>query len=445
VSREKIVTVTRRQFHGFALGAGALTAASMLPKPSRAAGPAKIVIIGGGFAGVAVATRLKAANASLDVTIVEPKQTYTTCVYSNLYLGGFRSFKSLTHSYAAVKARGITVISDVVSDVDAAAKTVTLANASAPLSYDRLVVAPGIDIKYDSVIGYSQAAAEIMPHAWLSGPQTWLLKKKLLTLSDGGLVVMTVPNNPYRCPPGPYERACMIGHFLKTRKPKSKLIVFDAKSTISKQAVFEEAISEYYKGIVELNLTNEIDDFAVDRVDAATGEVVTKTGRKERAALANIIPAQRAGAIAGKIGLMDGDWCPVNPKNFTSALIKEVYVLGDAAKAADMPKSAFTAISQAGVVADDILADISGQPRVPGTYRNTCWSMVAPENSAKIGADYKPGVKDGKPYLEPVSPFISAPGETTQLRRDTFLESAAWYDTTMNDLFGNPLPSDRGR
>ncbi|PPC86159.1 MAG: flavocytochrome C [Hyphomicrobium sp.] len=440
-----MVAVTRRQFHGFALGAGALTAASMLPKPSQAAGRAKVVIIGGGFAGVAVATRLKAANASLDVTIVEPKQTYTTCVYSNLYLGGFRSFKSLTHSYAAVKARGITVVSDIAKDIDTKARTVTLGNASNPLPYDRLVVAPGIDIKYDSVIGYSQAAAEIMPHAWLSGPQTWLLKKKLLTLSNGGLVVMTVPNNPYRCPPGPYERACMIGHFLKTRKPKSKLIVFDAKSTFSKQAVFEEAIAEYYKGIVELNLTNEIDDFAVDRVDASTGEVVTKTGRKERAALANIIPAQRAGAIAGRAGLMDGDWCPVNPHNFTSALIKDVYVLGDAAKSADMPKSAFTAISQAGVVADDILADISGKPRVPGTYRNTCWSMVAPENSAKIGADYKPASKDGTPYLEPVAPFISAPGESAQLRRDTFLESAAWYDTTMNELYGSPLPGDGGR
>lgn len=438
----KIVTVTRRQFHSLALGAGALTAVSFVPKPALAAGSAKIVIIGGGPAGVTVATRLKAANAALDVTLIEPKKTYTTCLYSNLYLGGFRSFKSLTHNYAAVKARGITVISDVASDIDTTARTVTLANASAPLSYDRLVVAPGIDIKYDSVIGYSPAAAEIMPHAWQGGPQTWLLKKKLLSLSDGGLVVMTVPTNPYRCPPGPYERACMIGHFLKTRKPKSKLIVFDAKSTISKQAVFEEAIAEYYKGTVELNLTNEIDDFAVDRVDAETGEVVTKTGRKERAALANIIPAQRAGAIAGKAGLMDGDWCPVNPENFTSALVKDVYVLGDAAKAADMPKSAFTAISQAGIVATDIIADVSGKPRVSGTYRNTCWSMVAPENSVKIGADYKPGMKEGRPYLEPVGPFISVPGESTQVRRDTFLESAAWYDTTMNDLFGTSLTKD---
>ena len=439
------MAVTRRQFHSLALGAGALTAVSMLPKPALAAASAKVVIIGGGFAGVTVATRLKAANSALDITLVEPKKTYTTCVYSNLYLGGFRSFKSLTHNYAAVKARGITVITDVASDIDTVAKTVTLANASAPLAYDRLVVAPGIDIKYDSVIGYSPAAAEIMPHAWQAGPQTLLLKKKLLSLPDGGLVVMTVPPNPYRCPPGPYERACMIGHFLKTRKPKSKLIVFDAKSTFSKQAVFEEAFAEHYKGIVELNLTNEIDDFAVDRVDAATGEVVTKTGRKERAALANIIPSQRAGAIAGKIGLMDGDWCPINPENFTSALVKEVYVLGDAAKAAEMPKSAFTAISQAGVVAEDILADLSGKPRVSGTYRNTCWSMVAPENSAKIGADYKPGMKDGKPFLEPVSPFISAPGETTQLRRETFLESAAWYDSAMNDLFGAALPNDGAR
>jgi NADPH-dependent 2,4-dienoyl-CoA reductase/sulfur reductase-like enzyme len=275
-----------------------------------------------------------------------------------------------------------------------------------------------------------------MPHAWQGGEQTWILKEKLLALPDGGLVVMAAPPNPYRCPPGPYERACMIGHFLKTKKPKAKLIIFDAKKTFSKQAVFEEAFNEYYKDIIEINLTDEIDDFRVVKVNPQTGEVTTKSGRTERAALANIIPAQRAGSIAAKAGLTDGDWCPVNAENFTSTKAKDVYVLGDAAIAADMPKSAYSAVSQAGVVAEDIIADLSGKPRAPGKYRNTCWSMLAPDNSAKVGGDYVPGEKDGKSFLQPKDEFISKPEDSANIRRQTNQESRDWYRSVVIDLFG---------
>jgi sulfide dehydrogenase [flavocytochrome c] flavoprotein chain len=440
--------VTRRQFAALAaqVGAAGVGFAGTSPLFTRfalAEGPAKVVIIGGGPGGATVANRLKAANSALDVTLVEPKEKYTTCFYSNLYLGGFRSFQSITHDYEGVKKRGITVISDMATAVDTAAKTVTLAKGSAPLSYDRLVIAPGIDIKYETIEGYSQEAAELMPHAWQGGAQTWLLKEKLLALPEGGLVVMAAPPNPYRCPPGPYERACMIAHFLKTRKPRSKLIILDPKKTISKQPVFEEAFKDFYKDIVELNLTNEIDDFSVVRVDAKTGDVVTKSGRKEQAALANIIPAQKAGAIAFKAGVNDGDWCPVNPDNFMSLKVKDVYVVGDAAVAADMPKSAFSAVSQAGVVAADIIADLGGKERAPGKYRNTCWSMIAPDNSAKIGGDYLPGKKDGKGFLEVKEPFVSKAGESADLRKETYNESAAWYTAAITDIFGKaPLAAD---
>jgi len=428
--------ITRREFALIAAGASAAAAASDLIRPAYGAGPAKIVIVGGGPGGASVASRLKAADASLDVTLIEPKDKYTTCFYSNLYIGGFRSFKSITHDYEGVKKRGITVISDTATAIDTTAKTVTLARGSAPLNYDRLVVAPGIDLKFETIEGYSPEAAKIMPHAWQGGEQTWLLKEKLLALPDGGLIVMAAPPNPYRCPPGPYERACMIGHFLLTKKPKAKLIIFDPKKTFSKQAIFEEAFNEYYKDVIEINLTNEIDDFAVVKVNAQTGEVTTKSGRSERAALANIIPAQKAGAIAAKAGLTEGDWSPVNPDNFTSTKAKDVYVLGDAAIAADMPKSAFSAVSQAGVVAADIIADLSSKPRTPGKYRNTCWSMLAPDNSAKIGGDYLPGKKDGKGFLEVKDPFISKPGESADLRRQTYQESADWYQTLVANLFG---------
>ncbi|MGQ0456193.1 MAG: FCSD flavin-binding domain-containing protein [Hyphomicrobium sp.] len=426
--------VTRRQLG--LIAASAVLMGDCIWRPAIAAGPAKIVIIGGGPGGATAAARLKAADAALDVTLVEPKTQYTTCFYSNLYLGGFRSFQSITHSYEGVAKRGVTVINDTATAIDAIARTVTLAKGGAPLSYDRLILAPGIDIKYSAIEGYGEAASEIMPHAWQGGPQTWSLKQKLLALPDGGLVVMTAPPNPYRCPPGPYERACMIGHFLKTRKPRSKLIVFDAKATYSKQPVFEEAFSEFYKDVVEMNLTTEIDDFAVQRVDPATGEVLTKAGRKERAALANIIPPQRAGLIAERAGAIDGDWCPVHPENFTSTKVENVYVIGDAAVAADMPKSAFSAANQATFVAADIIADLSGKPRPPGQYRNTCWSMVAPENSVKIGGDYKPGSKDGKAILAAVDPFVSQPSESIETRRQTFRESADWYQSATADMFG---------
>ena len=428
--------ITRRQFTGLAAGAGLVVATPLWRRPVFAQAAGNVVVIGGGPGGTTVANRLKAANAALDVTLIEPKQKYTTCFYSNLYLGGFRSFQSITHTYDAVKKRGINVITDKATGVDTTAKTVTLEKGGAALPYDRLVIAPGIDMKYDSVEGYSAETAEIMPHAWQGGPQTWLLKQKLLALSDGEVVIMTVPANPYRCPPGPYERACMIAHFLKTRKPKSKLLIFDAKKTFSKQPVFEEAFGEFYKDIIELNLTNEIDDFAAQRVDAKSGDVFLKSGRTERGALVNVIPQQKAGAIAAVAGVAEGDWCPVHPENFTSAKVKDVYVLGDAAIAADMPKSAFTAASQAGVVAEDILADLGGKPRVAGKYRNTCWSMVAPDNSAKIGGDYVPGVKDGKPFLEVHEPFVSKAGESSDLRRETYNESAGWYASLVADLYG---------
>ncbi len=434
--------ITRRDFNRLAAGA-TLLGLSEVPRPALAAGPAKVVIIGGGPGGAAVANRLKSADSSLNIVLVEPKERYTTCFYSNLYLGGFRTFKSITHDYEGVKKRGVTVVTDTATRIDTLAKMVILAKG-APLPYDRLVVAPGIDFKYETIEGYSPEAAKVMPHAWQGGEQTWLLKEKLLALPDGGLVVMAVPQNPYRCPPGPYERACMIAHFLKTKKPKARLVLFDAKKTYSKQAVFEEAFDEYYKDIVEINLSNEIDDFSVVKVDAKTGVVTTKTGRTERAALANIIPAQRAGAIAASAGLTEGDWCPVDPVNFTSTRAKDVYVLGDAAIAHDMPKSAYSAVSQAEVVAADIVADLHGKPRSSGHYRNTCWSMVAPDNSAKIGGDYVPASKDGKAYLEVKDPFISKPDDSSDLRRQVYQESADWYQSICEDLFGEtPLPNFR--
>jgi NADPH-dependent 2,4-dienoyl-CoA reductase/sulfur reductase-like enzyme len=429
--------INRRKFAQLMGGAG-LAAASpgFFRSAAIAKGNARVVIVGGGAGGATVARILKSEAPQLAVTLVETQKIYTTCFNSNHYFGGFRTFASLQHSYDGLRKLGITVATDTAFHVDADKRTVALAGGTT-IPYDRLVLSPGIAFQWEAIEGYSAQTAELMPHAWTAGPQTLLLMRQLEAMDDGGVVVMAVPDNPYRCPPGPYERACMIAHFLKTKKPKSKLVIFDAKRTFSKQAAFEEAFAKYYDGIIDLNLTNEIDDFRVVQVDPATMEVVTQSGARIKAAVANIIPPQMAGDIAHVAGCADGAWCPIDPHNFASAKVKDIYVLGDSAIAAEMPKSAFSASSQGKAVAADILAELAGAERFAARYRNTCWSLLAADDSIKIGASYKPAEKEGKPFLEASGGFVSQRGETAEVRKQNYLESVAWYHAFIADAFND--------
>jgi sulfide dehydrogenase [flavocytochrome c] flavoprotein chain len=429
--------INRREFTRLIGGVGlAGLAPAFLSAPALAKGGGKVVIVGGGAGGATVARILKSEAPALSVTVIETQPIYTTCFNSNHYFGGFRTFASLQHSYDGLRKLGIDVVTDTASDIDSGKRTVTLAQGKT-LAFDRLVLSPGIDFKYEAIEGYSAQAAEIMPHAWKAGEQTLLLMRQLDAMEDGGTVVMAVPGNPYRCPPGPYERACMIAHFLKTKKPKSKLVIFDAKKTFSKQPAFEEAFAKYYDGIIDLNLTNEIDDFQVTSVDPKTMEVVTKSGTRMKAAVANIIPPQKAGDIAAKAGCTEGDWCPIKPENFASTKVAGVYVLGDSAIATEMPKSAFSANSQGKAVAADILADLAGAERFAARYRNTCWSLLAADDSIKIGASYKPGEKDGKAFLEASDSFVSKPGESAEERKKNAAEGLAWYHAIIADAFND--------
>ncbi len=428
---------TRRDF-GKLLGAtGASFSASSLLSPfAIAQGAGKVVIVGGGAGGATVAHYVKKDAPSLDVTLIEANSTYSSSFFSNLYIGGFRSLESLSHGYAGLRKIGVKVVHDYASDVDTTKKTVKTRSGKT-YAYDRLVLSPGIDIKYESVPGYSRAAASLMPHAYnTDAAQKRLLKRQLEAMKDGGTVAMVMPNNPFRCPPGPYERAAMIAHYLKSKKPKSKLVVFDPKKAFSKQPVFVEAYDKYYKGILELNLTTDIDDFAVTSVDTKTREIVTKAGKKVKADVANVIPQQRAGEIAVKAGCTEGDWCPINPENFTSKKVKDVFVLGDAAVAVEMPKSAFSANSQAKVVAAEILGDLARKDKFPARYRNTCWSLVAPDDCIKVGASYAP--KDGK--LDPSESFVSQRGEDAGVRKQNYAESVGWYDGIVADMFAKTAP-----
>jgi NADPH-dependent 2,4-dienoyl-CoA reductase/sulfur reductase-like enzyme len=271
-----------------------------------------------------------------------------------------------------------------------------------------------------------------MPHAYTTSAHgKRLLRRQLQSMRDGGTIVIAPPKNPYRCPPGPYERACMIAHYLKTKKPKSKLVILDPKNAFSKQAVFTEAFDKYYKGIIELNLSNEIDDYSLARVDPKSRQIITQAGSRLKADVANIIPQQRAGEIAARAGCTEGDWCPIDVENFASKKVRDIYVLGDAAVAADMPKSAFSANSQAKVVASDILAVLARKERFSPRYRNTCWSMLGPDDDAIMGANYAP--KDGR--LEAYGSFISRSGEGTDVRKQNHQESVAWYASITAEMF----------
>jgi len=397
---------------------------------------AKVVIVGGGAGGATVAHTLKTGAPDLDVTLIEANPIYSSCFLSNLYLGGLRPLESLNHSYAGLHRLNVWVVHDFAIDVDPVRRTVRT-RGGRTYSYDRLVLSPGIDIKYESIVGYSREAARLMPHAYTTeAASKRLLKRQLQQMRDGGVVAMAMPPEPSRCPPAPYERACMIAHYLKTRKPRSKLVILDPKRAFAKQALFAEAFAKYYKGIVELNLSDEIDDFGIASLNPRTREIVTHTGRRLRADVANIIPQQHAGEIATRAGCSEGGWCPVHPLSFLSRKVPDIHVLGDAAMAGDMPKSAYSAHSQAKAVAADILTALAKAERSEPRFRNVCWSLLAPDDGVKMDADYIP--RGG--ILEGSSGSVSQTGEPADVRRQNAQESVAWYAAITTDMFAKTAP-----
>ncbi len=305
------MTWTRRKFGGFA---GASLVAALRARPTRSQTKARVVVIGGGIGGATVAKYLVTTSTKLDVTLVEPKQKYTTCFFSNLYLAGVRSLELLTHDYQTLtKAYGINVIHDAAAAIDPVAKTVTLAGGN-KLAYDRAVVAPGIAFKYDGIEGYDQAATQTIPHAWNAGPQTELLRRQLEGMEDGGLFIIVAPPNPFRCPPGPYERASLVAYYFKQFKPRAKILILDAKDTFFEQDLFEDGWNRHYPGMIEW-LPGQFTG-GIKSVDVKTRTIRT-AGETFNASVANVIPAQIAGELAQRVGVADqSGWCPINPITF---------------------------------------------------------------------------------------------------------------------------------
>jgi NADPH-dependent 2,4-dienoyl-CoA reductase/sulfur reductase-like enzyme len=359
-------------------------AAALLPLPARAQGAARIVVIGGGFGGATAARFLKRADAKLDVTLVTGGATFTACPFSNHVIIGMREMADQQFGYAKIAAEGVSVKTAAAHAIDTAKRSVTLADG-ASLAYDRLVIAPGVEIDWKGLKGYDEAAAQAMPHAWKAGDQTLLLRRQLDAMEDGGTVVMSSPATPVRCPTAIYERASLIAHYLKA---KSKLIVLDAKDTFSQQRNYQTAWKELYPDHLEWVSLSQ--GGGVSSVEPATKTFITDFD-SYKADVANPIPPQRAAPIAHAAGVADRTgWCPVEPLAFESQLVPNVHVIGDAAMTGAMPKAAFAANSQAKVVAVAIAALLRGDKPVAPRPMNVCYSLVAPDYGISFAEVFKP-------------------------------------------------------
>jgi NADPH-dependent 2,4-dienoyl-CoA reductase/sulfur reductase-like enzyme len=410
-----------------AAGASALLAA---PAVAQTLGP-RVVVVGGGFAGVTCARQLKQLDPKLHVTLVEINRAFTACPLSNSVIAGLRDIKSQQFSYEKVAGDGIVLTTGTANLVDPQARNLIVGDG-VRIQYDRLVLAPGIDLRWDALPGYDETAVEQMPHAWKAGEQTLLLRRQLEAMEDGGLVVISAPPNPFRCPPGPYERASLIAYYLKTKKPRSKLIVLDAKDSFSKQRLFQNAWKELYPGLLEWVPLSS--GGKVTSVEPATKTLVTDFGRHE-AKVANVIPPQKAGRVTELAGVADRTgWCPIDPVTFESKLQPNIHVLGDATIAGGMPKSAFTANAHAKVCAAAITRLLKGETPDEPKLINTCYSLVAPDYGISVAGVYRPvnGVLTDVEGAGGVSP-ADAPRENRVLEA-TFAEG--WFRTITSEVFG---------
>ncbi|HEV7336736.1 MULTISPECIES: FCSD flavin-binding domain-containing protein [Bosea] len=392
----------------------------------------RVVVIGGGAGGATAARYIaKDSQGAIAVTLVEENETYQTCFHSNLYVGGFKTYEEISHRYDALtKNHGITLARARATQIDRDKKEVVLSTGQR-LPYDRLVVSPGIDLKYDSVPGWSKEVEEQMPHGWKPGRQTQLIKQRLDAVPNGGTIVMIAPPNPYRCPPGPYERASMFAHVLQQAgKKDAKVIILDPKESFSKQGVFQADWEKRYGSMIEW-LGPKVHD-GIKSVDPKTNTVVTGFETYKDCAFVNVIPAQMAGEIARSAGLAPaGGYCAIDAATMKSTADANIFVLGDACIAGDMPKSAFSANSQAKVAAMTIRGELTSARTFPARYVNTCWSLVAPDDTIKVGGRYEP--KDGK--IAATETFVSKPGESAELRKENQAENMGWYAGITADMF----------
>lgn len=412
------------------LGITAATATLARPSVLRAQSTRRVVVVGGGFGGAACARALKRAQGDLQVILIEPNAVFTSCPFSNEVIAGLRDLEAQQFGHDKLADEGVTVVNQAVTTIEPQHRSVMTADGVA-LPYDRLVLSPGIDFHFEALPGYDETASEKMPHAWKAGAQTLLLRRQLEAMDDGGTVAIAIPANPLRCPPAPYERASLIGHYLKTRKPRSKVLILDAKDNFSQQRLFEKAWKELYGDMIErIGLSQ---GGRVTSVDPTTKTIVTEFGNYTPD-VANVIPPQRAGHIAELAGTTDATgWCPIDPVSFESKLVTHIHVIGDACLGGGIPKSASAASAQGKACAAAIVNLLAG--RAPETPRLTgvCYNTVAPGYGFSLAGNYQP---KGDIFAEVEGGATSPVDAPRELRAREAAEAERWFQTITADTFG---------
>lgn len=415
---------------------GAAIVGAALGFPSLALGAGrKVVVVGGGVGGCTTAKYLKKMDPSIEVTLITDQPKYTSCMMSNEVISGERNLESLMFGYDGLKKHGVKILIEHVVGIDPAQKAVQTA-AGKRLAYDACVVSPGVDFKWDSIDGYDEEVAERIPHAWYAGPQTLTLRKQVQSMPDGGRVIISAPPNPFKCPPGPYERASQIAMYCKHHKPKAKVLILDAKDAFSKQPAFEKGWSQLYGYGTDDSMIEWVGAAGGGKVEALDAQSRTLKGLVEnfQGDVISIIPPQKAGKIAFSADLVEDDWCPVDKKTFESSRHPGIYVLGDASSAATMPKSGYAANSQAKVAAAAIAARFNGKEPPEPTYVNTCYSIVGEDFGISVAAVYDFNAADNMIESIPNSGGVSPLDASAEIRKREVSYAHSWFDNVIDDM-----------
>ncbi|OOZ42207.1 cytochrome C [Solemya pervernicosa gill symbiont] len=419
---------------GLAVGATVVGCATNLGGAAKA----RVVVVGGGVGGATAAKYLRMMDPAIHVTLIEPNKHYHTCFMSNEVLSGDRSIKDIEFGYAGLAGHGVNIVHDTVTGIDAEKRMVKTADGDS-FMYDRCIVSPGISFTWGAIEGYDAKVAEKIPHAWKAGPQTVTLRKQLEAMRNGGTVVIAAPTNPFRCPPGPYERASLIAKYLKTHKPKSKIIILDPKDKFAKKGLFTQGWKRLYGYGTDNSLIEWVGGAAGGKVESveANNMVINSQVESIKADVMNVIPPQKAGKIAFSAGLVNKKgWCPVDVATFESHIHKGVHVLGDASIATKMPKSGYSANIQAKACASAIVAMLNEkEPGVP-SYQNTCYSIVGENYGISVGMIYK--YSKAKNLVTPIkgSGGVTPKDASMETLKREAHYAHGWFDNITHDIFG---------
>lgn len=416
------------------LSAGSIAAGTgsfLLPLNAQAKTGGRVVVIGGGFGGATCANYIRRFDPSVEVTLIEPNKEFITCPFSNTVLAGIYGMDYITQNYDGLKKnRGIKVVQDTVTTIDPTGKKVTLKGGTS-LSYDRLVVSPGITFNWDAIEGASAATADIMPHAWKAGSQTLLLKKQIQAMKDGGTFVISIPQKPFRAPPAPYERASLVAYYLSENKPKSKILVIDSGDSNEELPIFKSAWKDLYPNMIEW--VKGAEQGEIQKVDTKGMTLIGRSGSKYKGDVINLIPPQKAGDIALTSGLAGKNgWCEVDPQTFESTVHKYVHVIGDASIAGDMPKTGHAASSQGKICAAAVVSALRGE-KLPldFTYSESIYSLLAPKYGVSSAGVYR--LKNGR--ITRVAGGVSDIDASNKVHVKESNFAKGWYKGITTDTF----------